>query len=59
MQRRIVKTLVYRVGSIALAQSLSWILFRRIEFNAIVLMVDLIQTGYYYIFEKVWNEIEK
>jgi len=34
---------------------LSWIFFHRIEVNAIILIVDLIQMAYYFLFESIWS----
>ena len=55
MKNKLLKTFLYRITASALAQSISWILFHKIEVNAVVLSVDLIQTIYYYIFESVWG----
>jgi uncharacterized membrane protein len=55
MKNKLLKTVLYRITASALAQSISWILFRKIEINAVVLSVDLIQMVYYFIFESVWG----
>ena len=49
------KTIAYRLTASSLAQMLSWIFFRRFEVNVVVLVVDLIQMGYYFFFESVWG----
>ncbi|UCE28523.1 MAG: DUF2061 domain-containing protein [Candidatus Bathyarchaeota archaeon] len=49
------KTLVYRLTASSLAQLLSWIFFHRVEINATILAVDLIQMAYYFFFESVWS----
>ena len=49
------KTIAYRLTASSLAQMLSWIFFRRFEVNIVVLVVDLIQMGYYFFFESVWG----
>lgn len=54
-QRKLLKTIAYRLTASSLAQMLSWIFFRRFEVNAVVLVVDLIQMGYYFFFESVWG----
>ena len=55
MKNKLLKTFLYRITASALAQSLSWILFTKIEINAVVLSIDLIQMVYYFIFESVWG----
>ena len=55
MRNKLLKTVLYRITASALAQGISWILFGKIEVNAVVLSVDLIQMGYYFIFESVWG----
>ena len=66
MKNKLLKTVLYRITASALAQSVSWILFCKIEVNAVVLSADLIQMVYYFIFESIWGinknqlrEIEK
>jgi len=54
-QRKLLKTVVYRLTASSLAQMLSWVFFRRVEVNVVVLVVDLIQMGYYFFFESVWS----
>ena len=54
-QKELLKTVVYRLTASSLAQLLSWLFFRRIEVNVVVLAVDLIQMAYYFFFESVWN----
>ena len=49
------KTIAYRLTASSLAQILSWIFFRRVEVNGVVLVVDLVQMGYYFFFESVWG----
>lgn len=55
MKDKLLKTVLYRITASALAQTVSWILFHKIEVNAVVLAVDLIQMVYYFIFESVWG----
>lgn len=59
MKDKLLKTVLYRITASALAQTISWILFHKIEVNAVVLSVDLIQMLYYFIFESVWDINEK
>jgi uncharacterized membrane protein len=54
MKNKLLKTVFYRITASALAQGISWILFSKIEVNAVVLSVDLIQMVYYFIFESIW-----
>ncbi len=55
MKDKLLKTILYRITASALAQTASWILFHKIEVNAVVLTVDLVQMVYYFIFESVWG----
>ncbi|MFC1486595.1 DUF2061 domain-containing protein [Thermoproteota archaeon] len=55
MKNKLLKTFLYRITASGLAQSFSWILFSKIEVNAVVLSIDLIQMVYYFIFESVWG----
>ena len=54
-QKKLLKTVVYRLTASGLAQLLSWLFFRRIEVNVVVLAVDSIQMAYYFFFESFWN----
>jgi uncharacterized membrane protein len=54
-KRKLLKTLVYRLTASGLAQSLSWFFFHRVEVNVAVLVVDLMQMGYYFFFESIWS----
>lgn len=54
-QKKLLKTVVYRLTASSLAQLLSWLFFSRIEVNVVVLVVDLIQMAYYFFFESFWN----
>lgn len=54
-KRKLLKTLVYRLTASSLAQSLSWFFFHRVEVNVAVLVVDLMQMGYYFFFESIWS----
>ncbi len=55
MKEKLLKTFLYRVTASSLAQLVSWVFFRKIEVNAFVLSVDLIQMVYYFFFESIWN----
>ena len=54
MKNKLLKTVFYRITASAIAQGISWILFGKIEVNAVILSVDLIQMVYYFIFESIW-----
>lgn len=55
MKKKLLKTVLYRFTASSLAQLVSWIFFRKIEINAVVLSVDLIQMAYYFFFESIWT----
>ena len=55
VQKKLLKTIVYRLTASGLAQALSWFMFGRFEVNAAVLVADLIQMMYYFFFESVWG----
>jgi uncharacterized membrane protein len=55
MKKKLLKTILYRFTASSLAQLVSWIFFRKIEVNAVVLSVDLIQMVYYFFFESIWT----
>ena len=55
LQKKLKKTLIYRFTASGIAQILSWVLFRRIEVNAGVLVVDMIQMVYYFFFDSIWS----
>lgn len=54
-QKKLWKTVTYRITASSLAQILSWVFFRRVEINAVVLVVDMIQTVYYFFFDSIWG----
>jgi len=55
MKRRLLKTVLYRVSASIIAQISSWFIFQKVEVNAGVLVADLIQMGYYWFYEGLWN----
>jgi len=55
MKKKLLKTILYRFTASSLAQLVSWVFFRKIEVNAVVLSVDLIQMVYYFFFESIWT----
>ncbi len=51
------KTIIYRVLSFMFIQLGTWIAFRRIEFNAVVVFSDIaLTTPFYFIFELLWRK---
>lgn len=59
MNQTLLKTFAYRLTASALAQGLSWGIFRRVEINLIVLGTDLAQMVWYYVFEKLWGRLNR
>jgi hypothetical protein len=55
IERKLKKTVIYRLTASSLAQFLSWVLFHRIEVNAGVLFVDMVQMVYYFFFDSIWG----
>lgn len=54
-KRRLVKTVIYRITAMVIAQIMSWMLFQRFEVNLGVAIVDIIQAFWYYIYEGFWS----
>ena len=54
-KRRLVKTVMYRITAMVIAQIMSWMLFQRFEVNLGVAIVDIIQAFWYYIYEGFWS----
>lgn len=59
IRKRLFKTVTYRITASVIAQFTSWIFFQKIEVNVAVLVADLIQMGYYYMFESLWRQNHK
>ena len=55
IEKKLLKTVIYRLTASGLAQMLSWIFFRKIEVNIAVLAGDLVQMVYYFFFESFWT----
>jgi len=56
----ILKSVVYRISSILIVQLITWVLFRTIYMNLLLILLDsLLRTTYYYTFEKIWDKIMK
>lgn len=55
----IIKTIGYRLSASLIAQITTFLIFKSIEINALVLLTDLIQMTWYYIYEILYNKYFK
>lgn len=57
-EKRVIKTVGYRVTASLLAQLVSWVLFKSITVNLSVLIADLTQMVWYYVYDTLfwWEE---
>ena len=55
MNRKIAKTITYRLSASLIAQAVGWAMFQSVDINLAVLIADGIQSVWYYIHEGLWN----
>jgi len=56
MNTRLIKTVIYRLSATLIAQLTSFALFQSIEVNLGVLLADTVQMGWFYIFDRFWEQ---
>jgi len=54
LKRRILKTVLYRVSTIGLVQSIYWAIFGTVELKFVIVTVAA-QTIWYYIYDWLWE----
>lgn len=54
----LLKALLYRGLTIGITQSILWILFKRIDFNLIALLIEGLRTIWYFLYDFLWREKE-
>jgi len=60
IKRTATKTLVYRILSFMFIQLGTWGVFRKMEFNAVVIFSDIVlTTPFYFVFELLWKKYRK
>ncbi len=59
LKGKLVKSVLYRIFAFSIGQTISWLLFHRIEINLVVALVDIIQTIGYFFYELIWDKFAK
>ncbi len=57
--RKLAKSVLYRFLAFSIGQTITWLLFHRIEINLVVALVDTVQTIGYFFFELLWDRTVK
>lgn len=55
MKRRLTKTLLYRLSTVLIQQTLTWAVFRRLDFNLLVGIGEFVRCSYYYGYDWLWE----
>jgi uncharacterized membrane protein len=57
LRRKLAKSISYRIFAFSIGQTITWLLFHRIEINFVVALVDAVQTIGYFFYELLWDRI--